>query len=72
MEYYGITTREADYLFDPACYSKAGHEITPEDVIEHVHDVLNGHVPAVDFEDDDETFDGPYADDQASPPEGFV
>lgn len=73
--YYGINMEQANYLFDPGRYSRNTANITPQDVIVHVQEVLAGHLDDAGLEPDDmderEPPDDPD-DSQARPTEGFV
>jgi hypothetical protein len=51
-EFFDITPGEAYHIFDPNEYKddeyKDVDEVTPQDVIEHIYDVIEGNVPEED------------------------
>jgi hypothetical protein len=48
--FFDITRREANYIFDPNSYTfdEDVDEITPQVVIDHIYDVIEGNVPDED------------------------
>jgi hypothetical protein len=48
--FFDITTSESNYIFNPHRYDDED-EITPQDVIDHIYDVIEGNVPDKDEDD---------------------
>jgi hypothetical protein len=66
--YYDLSYEEADYLFDPSAYPKGSWGTTPDDVIEHINNVLTGQYVSKPDEDEVEELEESDKDE----PEEFV
>lgn len=71
IEYYDISYGQAEYLFDGTSYLGNPDPITPQDVIDHIKQVLKGYDPG-DYDEEQDDRNEPDEDSDEDKPTGNV